>query len=63
MNRRTKPDEKQRELPLFVEERVAVPRTDDWNWKAHSRIYCWMLRTQANTVVRTEAQSESENHR
>ena len=26
MNRRTKPDEKQRELPLFVEERVAVPK-------------------------------------
>jgi hypothetical protein len=26
MNRRTKPDEKQRELPLFVEERVTVPQ-------------------------------------
>jgi hypothetical protein len=26
MNRRTKPDEKQRELPLFDEERVTVPQ-------------------------------------
>ena len=26
MNRRLKPDEKQRVLPLFVEERVAVPK-------------------------------------
>ena len=26
MNRRKKPDEKQRELPLFVEERVAIPK-------------------------------------
>jgi hypothetical protein len=25
MNRRTRPDEKQRELPLFVEESVTVP--------------------------------------
>jgi len=25
MNRRTKPDEKQRELPLFVEDRITVP--------------------------------------
>jgi hypothetical protein len=25
MNRRTKTDEKQRELPLFVEDRIAVP--------------------------------------
>ena len=26
MNRRTRPDEKQRELPLFVEENVIVPK-------------------------------------
>ena len=26
MNRRLKPDEKQRDLPLFVEERFAVPK-------------------------------------
>ena len=26
MNRRTRPDEKQRELPLFVEESVIVPK-------------------------------------
>ena len=26
MNRRTKPDEKQRELPLFIEEQIAVPK-------------------------------------
>jgi hypothetical protein len=26
MNRRTRPDEKQRELPLFVEENVTVPK-------------------------------------
>jgi hypothetical protein len=26
MNRKTRPDEKQRELPLLVEEAVAVPR-------------------------------------
>jgi hypothetical protein len=25
MNRRTKPDEKQRELPLFIEDRITVP--------------------------------------
>jgi hypothetical protein len=25
MNLRTKPDEKQRELPLFVEDRITVP--------------------------------------
>jgi hypothetical protein len=25
MNRRTKPDERQRELPLFVEDRITVP--------------------------------------
>ena len=25
MNRRTKPDEKQRELPLFVEDRITAP--------------------------------------
>jgi hypothetical protein len=26
MNRRTKPDEKQRELPLFIGERITVPK-------------------------------------
>lgn len=26
MDRRTRPDEKQRELPMFVEETVAVPK-------------------------------------
>ena len=26
MNRRTRPDEKQRELPLFVEESIIVPK-------------------------------------
>jgi len=25
MNRRTKPDEKQRELPLFIEDHITVP--------------------------------------
>lgn len=25
MNRRTKPDDKQRELPLFIDDRISVP--------------------------------------
>ena len=39
MNRKTRPDEKQRELPLFVEEAIAVP-------DENGRVYLGALRFQ-----------------
>jgi hypothetical protein len=62
MNRRTKPDEKQRELPLFVEDCITVPAVRQLELEG---ALAELLLSAANTNKPTGAyggRCESENH-